>query len=278
MDAKDRIIVALDVDRPDRATELVSMLTPHVGCFKIGFEFITATYVRLATYDWETSLRELRVLQRLFAMLGDKLFWDGKFHDIPNTVGGASKPVAGLGIKMFNVHAAGGTKMMKAALAAAEEMKVISPTGKRPLVIAVTALTSLEHSDLVDVGFYDDFNIEDPVEREQMERGRIERLVRKLALLAQDAGLDGVVCSPKELTVLRHSCQPEFKLVTPGIRASDAPPDDQKRTMTPAEAITAGADYLVIGRPITKAANPVDAAKSIADEIDAELSSATQGG
>lgn len=270
MDAKDRIIVALDVDRPDRATELVTMLAPYVGCFKIGFEFITATYVRLATLPWETALRELKALQRLFTMLDDKIFWDGKFHDIPNTVAGASKPVAGLGIKMFNVHAQGGAEMMKAALTAAEGAS--APIGTRPLVLAVTILTSLDYDNLVATGYYEPLNIADSKEREEMQRMNMERIVvRKLAWLAQECGLDGVVASPKEIKALREYLKPEFKIVTPGIRSSDAPPDDQKRTMTPGEAIKTGADYLVIGRPITKSPNPVEAANRIADEIDAAL-------
>lgn len=271
MDAKDRIIVALDVDRPDRATELVSMLAPHVGCFKIGFEFITATYIRLATLPWESALRELKVLQRLFSMLDDKIFWDGKFHDIPNTVGGASKPVAGLGIKMFNVHAQGGAKMMKAALAAAEEMRTISPTGQRPLVLAVTILTSLSTEDLLELRTLPDYAT-DGTEDASLKRNGMESLVGTLAEVAQKSGLDGVIASPQEIATIRGRCGTSFKIVTPGIRSSDAPPDDQKRTMTPGEAIRAGADYLVIGRPITKSPNPVETAIHIADEIDAALS------
>ncbi|OGL79431.1 orotidine 5'-phosphate decarboxylase [Candidatus Uhrbacteria bacterium RIFCSPHIGHO2_12_FULL_60_25] len=267
MEPKDRIIVALDVDRPERAIELVQQLAPHVGCFKLGLEFMNAMLVRLATYAWEPSQNDLRALQRLFVELDDRIFWDGKFMDIPNTVAGASKPVAGLGIRMFNVHCLGGSEMMKAALAAAEEMKIISPTGMRPLVIGVTILTSLDFSDLVELGIMKHLDIQDRDELHQAIRSRTETCVLNLACLAQEAGLDGVIASPQEIWPIRKFCQAGFKIVTPGVRPAWAEANDQKRVMTPGEAVKAGADYLVIGRPITKAENPVDAAKRIADEI-----------
>lgn len=268
MEPKDRIIVALDTDRPERAHELVRQLAPHVGCFKIGLEFMSAMLVRFATHFSET---DSDAFQRLFAELGDKIFWDGKFMDIPNTVAGASRPLAGLGIRMFDVHCLGGAKMMKAALAAAEEMKTVSPSGRRPLVIGVTLLTSLGYEDLVELGIADELNIHDPEELERVERINTEWIaVRHLAWLAQECGLDGIVCSPREIRAVREYCQPEFKLITPGVRPAWAEVNDQKRVMTPGEAVKAGADYLVIGRPITKPPDgmtPVEAARRIADEI-----------
>lgn len=258
MEPKDRIIVALDVDRPERAIELVGQLAPHVGCFKIGLEFMSAMLVRLGAYDWEASLTELRAFQRLFTELGDKIFWDGKFMDIPNTVAGASRPISSFGVKMFNVHCLGGAKMMKAAKDAAEEMKIVSPTGTRPLVLGVTVLTSLSAKDLLEMGF--DY-------RTEIDRASVRHIVHRLMRLGIDAGLDGFVCSSQEAVFARWNLPKETVLVTPGIRSADAPPDDQKRTMTPGEAVKAGADYLVIGRPITKAASPADAAKRIAEEI-----------
>lgn len=272
MEPKDRIIVALDVDRPDRAIELVERLRPHVGCFKIGMEFMNAAFMRLATFDWQLALKELMLFQRLFKALDGKIFWDGKFMDIPNTVAGASRAVAGVGIRMFNVHCLGGAKMMKAALAAADEMKVVSPTGKRPLVLGVTVLTSLGYEDLVEIGLMQDLNIHNPEDLERAKRMNMEWLVvRHLAWLAQESGLDGVIASPMEVEAIREYCQPEFKIVTPGVRPAWAYVNDQKRVMTPSDAVKAGADYLVIGRPITRPpadiGSPAEAAMRIADEI-----------
>ncbi len=259
MEAKDRIIVALDVDNLDKAKSLVESLAPHVGCFKVGLELLTAVGAP-------------KVVEFVHS-LGGQVFYDGKFKDIPNTVAGVSKVVAKMGVKMFNVHCLGGSAMMKAAKHAVEE---VCGNEKRPVILGVTLLTSLNYKDLVEMGIFDELDIVDCEEKAQIEQDRIERLaVRHLAWLAQECGLDGVIASPKEIEAIRNYCQPGFLVVTPGVRPLWAAADDQKRIMTPAEAIKAGADYLVIGRPITKPpaeiGTPVDATKKIAKEIASAL-------
>ena len=255
MEVKDKIIVALDVDSLDKAKPLVESLAPHVGCFKVGLELLTAVGAP-------------QVVEFVHS-LGGQVFLDGKFKDIPNTVAGASKAVAKMGVKMFNIHCLGGSAMMKAAKHAVEE---VCGNEKCPVILGVTLLTSLDHKDLVEMGIYDELNIADPEEKKQIEQDRIERFaVRHLAWLAQECGLDGVIASPKEIEAIRNYCQPELLVVTPGVRPLWAAAGDQKRIMTPAEAIKAGATALVIGRPITKPpveiGTPVDAAKKIAEEI-----------
>ncbi len=270
--AKDRIIVAIDVDEPGKAVDLVERLAPHVGAFKLGFEFFTATLIRLATSAWEPALTELNTLQRLFTLLGVNVFWDGKFLDIPNTVAGASKQVASLGLLMFDVHCTGGPKMMRKAREAADEMAKTSPTGTRSLVFGVTLLTSLDYDDLVLMGVMpplDDAKTKDL--EQKVKANRIRSYVRKLALLARESGLDGVIASPQEIKAIRDACGPAFKIATPGVRPAGADAGDQKRVMTPGEAIRVGADYLVIGRPIRNAPDPVEAAQRIAEEIDQVL-------
>lgn len=266
---KNRIIVALDTDAPGRALGLVEALHPHVGSFKIGLEFINATLVRLITQEKPLALAELDDLRTLFSLIGDKLFWDGKLKDIPKTVAGASRPMTRLGVKMFNVHCMGGAAMMKEAVDAAESEKVASPTSSRPLILGVTLLTSLDYEALVELEIF-------PVlthAEADMKKRRLQDRVFHLAMLAKTCGLDGVICSPQEIKGVRRFCGSDFKIVTPGIRSKDAPSDDQKRTMTPAEAIEDGANALVIGRPITQHKDPVDAAKRIADEIGDALAS-----
>jgi len=259
MEVKDRIIVALDVDSLDKAKSLVESLASYVGCFKIGLELLTAVGAPKVV--------------KFVHSLGGQVFVDGKFNDIPNTVAGVSKVVAKMGVKMFNVHCLGGSAMMKAAKHAVEE---VCGNEKRPVILGVTLLTSLDHKDLAEMGIYDELNIADPEEKKQIEQDRIERLaVRHLAWLAQECGLDGVIASPKEIEAIRNYCQPGFLVVTPGVRPLWAAAGDQKRTMTPAEAVKAGATALVIGRPITKPpaeiGTPADAAKKIAEEISSVL-------
>lgn len=229
-----RLFVALDTTDAERAAGLAGALAGHVGGIKLGNEFLTA--------HGPQGVRRV-------AECGLPLFLDVKFHDIPNTVAGAVRAVLPLAPAMVNVHATGGAAMMRAAAEAAQEA---GP--ERPLVLGVTVLTSLSEADLNAVGI----------------AGPVAERVVALARLARDSGLDGVVCSAREAAAVRRACGPDFKLVVPGIRPpSTLGGDDQKRTMTPAEAVAAGADVLVVGRPITGAADPIAAVRAIAGEIDA---------
>ncbi len=239
VEAKDRIIVALDVDSLDRALKLVDQLKDHVGLFKVGLELLTK----------EGALEVTEAIhKKMLTKTSKSIFYDGKFLDIPNTVAGASKAVCMLkGVGMFNVHASGGIEMMRVA---AKIAKVLPPK-----ILAVTVLTSLSE------------------EEAYLSYGAPSKAkVIEFARWAKIAGVDGLICSAQELEVL-GKCK-EFNdllKVTPGIRPKWAQKGDQKRVMTPAEAIEAGADYLVIGRPIRKPpkeiGGPIDAAKKIAEEI-----------
>ena len=230
-----RILVALDVDSRDKALALADTLRGTVAGYKIGKQLFTA---------------EGPDVVRALTARGDRVFLDLKFHDIPNTVAGAVRSAMLTGAWMVNVHASGGSAMMRAAAQAAHD--TAAKTGApRPLVIGVTVLTSMDEAALAEVG----------TTRRVMEQ------VVHLARLAQAAGLDGVVASPKEIAAIRAACGPDFHIVTPGIRpAGQAGTDDQARTLTPAEAVAAGATYLVIGRPITAAGDPRAAAEAIAAE------------
>jgi orotidine-5'-phosphate decarboxylase len=227
------ILVALDVESAAKAIELADALRGSVGGFKIGKQLFTAA--------GPSMVREL-------TGRGDRVFLDLKFHDIPNTVAGAVQSAVATGAWMVNVHASGGSAMMKAAGEAAR--KTAASLGQpRPLVIAVTVLTSMDDHALAEVG---------------VGRTMLDQVVH-LAKLAQASGLDGVVASPQEVTAIRAACGPDFQIVTPGIRPADQQgKDDQARTLTPAQAIAAGSSYLVIGRPITAAPNPREAAEKIA--------------
>jgi len=242
MSARDKLIVALDVPSAEAGLRLAERLRGHVGMFKVGLENFTA---------------EGPVLARFLVAVGEKVFLDLKLHDIPNTVRAAARQAAQLGASMFNVHASGGRKMMEAARAGAQEGSVGRPDGSRPLVLAVTLLTSLASEDLGEVGI----------------SGTPEEAVVRLALLARQAGLDGVVASPREVTALRRALGPGLVIVTPGIRPASAAADDQARIATPESAIRAGADYLVVGRPITEAPDPAAAADVIVAEMQKALSS-----
>lgn len=251
MEPKDRIIVALDVNSIDKAFPLVGELYRYVGGFKIGLEFITTMLAEMiaVTGPREAEFR-LAQARDLFRTITGKVFWDGKWDDIPNTVGGAAKALEKLQVKMFNVHASAGIDAMAEAVM----------NKGQSLVLAVTVLTSREEND-----------------GNQTFGGPTKAKVLQFAREAMLAGCDGVVCSPQELALLgkRHELRGLLK-VTPGIRAIDAPADDQKRTMTATEAIKAGADYLVIGRPITNAKDPVSAASQFANEIAEALNSINQ--
>ena len=242
--AREKIIVALDFDNIESAREVAKDLIPHVGALKVGLELINSCGAPQVVSEFQVD--------------GGKIFFDGKFKDIPNTVAGAARAVTRLGVWMFNLHALGGRKMMEDALEAAERTAKSSGI-RRPLITAVTILTSFDEKSLAEIGI------------DVRDKNGIEEEVVKLAALAKSAGLDGVVASPKEIRSIRDACGADFKIVTPGIRPQWAATDDQKRITTPADAVKLGADYLVIGRPITRPpkeiGSPVDAAKRILEEI-----------
>ena len=231
------VLVALDVESGAKALALAETLRGAVGGYKIGKQLFTA---------------EGPALVRHMAERGDRVFLDLKYHDIPNTVAGAVQSSVATGAWMVNVHASGGRAMMRAAADAAVHAAAESRR-ERPLVIAVTVLTSLDAAALQDLG---------------IGRSVLEQVVH-LARLAQASGLDGVVASPQETAAIRDACGSAFLIVTPGIRpAGQEGKDDQARTLTPREAIAAGASYLVIGRPITGADNPREAAEAIVASLE----------
>lgn len=222
-----KIIVALDYEKESDALALVDQIDPNLCRLKVGKEMFTTLGINF--------VKQLH--QRNF-----DVFLDLKYHDIPNTVARAVRSAADLGVWMVDLHASGGLRMME------EAKRILEPYGKdAPLLIAVTVLTSMEDLDLLQIG----------INASPMEQ------VLRLAHLTQRAGLDGVVCSPQEVEILRNACGEDFKLVTPGIRPIGADFGDQRRVMTPTAAIRAGSDYLVIGRPITKADNPAEVLRSI---------------
>lgn len=226
------VFVALDTVDPARAEAWAGAARPHVGGVKLGMEFFNA--------NGPEGVSRI-------AALGLPIFLDLKFHDIPNTVAGAVRAVAGLGVTLLNVHAGGGPAMLRAAVEAADQ----AGGDTRPLVIGVTVLTSLDDDDLAAVGQF----------------GPAGEQATRLAQLTQSCGLDGVVCSPEEITTLREVCGDGFRLVVPGIRPEWAATNDQKRIMTPRQARDLGADVIVIGRPITAADDPGAAAARIAAEL-----------
>ncbi len=252
--AKHRIIVALDVDNPKRATSLIKSLASHVGYFKIGREMQAAFGLPQA-------------IDFVHAAGGD-IFLDGKENDIPNTVAATVRVIAQKRVAMLNVHCLGGEEMMRAAAQAARE--VAQETGSHSLVLGVTLLTSQDYGTLQRLGFVDSLDrMQGPQQRQEIAEVKLSAIVNHLAVLAKDCGLNGVICSPKETEMVRGSCGDDFCIVNPGIRPAGTSLDDQKRVGTPAMAIKAGATHLVIGRPITGAADPVAAAIAIAAEIEA---------
>lgn len=224
------IIVALDYPHPDLAIAMAQQLDPQKVRLKIGKEMFT--------------LAGPALVEKLHQM-GFEVFLDLKFHDIPNTVAGALRSAASLGIWMVNVHASGGRKMLDAAVEAVKSAE------HQPLLTAVTVLTSMDQDQLSEIGV----------------SATPEQQVQRLALLSQDTGVDGVVCSAQEAPLLNDLCGDDFLLVTPGIRPKNSATDDQKRVMTPQQALQNGVDYMVIGRPITQAENPQTAVSNILREI-----------
>lgn len=227
---RDRLIVALDFPSAAKARQAAKTISPATNFFKVGKQLFTA--------EGPAFVREL-------VEGGNKIFLDLKYHDIPNTVGLAVVAAAELGVSMLNVHASGGAKMMRAATEAAAKSK------NKPLVLAVTVLTSLTDSDLQEIGV----------------AGRSLDQVLRLAALARANGCDGVVASPAEAAELRREMGTGFLIVTPGVRPAGSAQNDQARLTAPAEAITAGATHIVVGRPITGAADPAAAARAVLEEI-----------
>ncbi|MFH1001836.1 MAG: orotidine-5'-phosphate decarboxylase [bacterium] len=235
--ARERLVLALDVDDFKKAEELVGKLSDYVGVFKIGSQLFTAEGAKVVDMVNEK---------------GGKVFLDLKFHDIPNTVARAAEVATKLGVSIFNVHTSGGYEMMKAAAEATA--KTSQELGiRKPIILGVTLLTSINQEIL---------------EKEIGIKKRLKEQVVHLAKLAKAAGLDGVVASSWEIKEIRKACGEDFVILTPGIRPAGKSSDDQKRVMTPREAIKLGADFLVIGRPIRNAANPVEAAKQILREME----------
>jgi orotidine-5'-phosphate decarboxylase len=233
----DQLLVALDVDTLDEARRLAKTLHGVAGGFKVGSRLFTS--------------HGPRIVEELVGA-GNRVFLDLKFHDIPNTVAGAVAAATRLGVWMVNVHAAGGSEMMRAARAAADDEA--SGAGQAPpLVIGVTVLTSMDAEGLAASGV----------------AGALPEQVRRLALLTQEAGLDGVVASPQEISLIREACDPRFAIVTPGIRGTADAKGDQARTASAAGALAAGASHIVVGRPIVAASDPRAAALRFVEECSA---------
>lgn len=268
MDAKNKIIVALDTNTLGATESLIGQLAPYVGCFKVGLEFIYSLLLgSVLTANEGVAIGNLISIRRIFNLLDGKIFLDGKLSDIPNTVGGAARAVARLNVVMFNVHASAGIEAMKAAVADKGQSRVL----------AVTVLTSLNAKDIWNLGYVRGWQAESwECYPDTTKERYIPNLVLEMALRAKEAGVDGIICSPQELEFLgKNNELTNLLKVTPGIRPEWAEAGDQKRFMTPKEAIQKGADYLVIGRPITQPPSfigtPTDAAKLILNEINSVL-------
>jgi orotidine-5'-phosphate decarboxylase len=236
MMANNKLIVALDMASMDKVKEMVECLGEDVNFYKVGMELFYA--LGQETVDYLRSLNK-------------EVFLDLKLHDIPNTVAQGVTSLTSLGASMITVHAAGGQAMMQATAAAADRQAGILGIN-RPKIVAITVLTSISQQEWTALG----------------STLKISEQVVRLARLAQQAGLDGVVASPQEAALIRAACGENFLIVTPGIQPQGSATNDQSRTATPAAALMAGANHLVIGRPITKAANPAQAAKQILDEME----------
>jgi len=244
LQAKDKLIVALDIDS-SKALDLVKELRSVAGMFKVGSQLFTAVGPQIV---------------RDIIALDTKVFLDLKFHDIPHQVAGAARSAAELGVSLFTIHASGGSEMMQRAVEAVAE--VGNKTGERSKVLAISVLTSIDANILAQIGVNST-----PAES-----------VTRLVKLAESAGVDGVVASPQEIETIRNMVSnPNFLIVTPGIRPAQNESADQKRVATPAAAISAGASYLVVGRPITGATDPVAAAQQIVAEMQGAESLQTKG-
>jgi orotidine-5'-phosphate decarboxylase len=233
---RERLILALDVEDLDRVKATLRLLAGEVGMFKVGKQLFT-----------HAGPQAVKLIQEM----GGEVFLDLKFHDIPTTVAKAAIEATRLGVKMFNVHASGSLAMMRQT--AKEVNRVCRQESlRKPIMLAVTVLTSFNENDLKKVGV----------------TGEVADQVVRLALLSQKAGMDGVVAAPNEVSEIRAACGRRFVIVTPGIRLQKSKRDDQKRVMTPADAVRAGVDYIVVGRPIMEAADPVKAAREIIAEME----------
>jgi len=233
---RERLILALDVDDLERVKESVRLLASEVGMFKVGKQLFT-----------HAGPQAVKLIQDM----GGEVFLDLKFHDIPNTVAKAAIEATRLGVKMFNVHASGSLEMMR--LTVREVSRVCRQENlRKPMMLAVTVLTSLNKSDLEKVGV----------------DGEVTDQVIRLALLTKEAGMDGVVASPQEVAPIRTACGRRFIIVSPGVRPQRGKRNDQRRVMTPEEAIRAGVDYIVVGRPIMEAKDPLSAVREIISEME----------
>jgi orotidine-5'-phosphate decarboxylase len=233
---KNPLIIALDVDTMEEAGNLVNRLYPYAGAFKVGLQLYNSAGPQVLKWLKQKNI---------------PVFVDLKLHDIPNTVAAAAKVLTRYGASILNVHAAGGSSMMRAAAEAVRKEAAVNGT-ERPLVTAVTVLTSIDQET-----FSNEVGIP----------GLLQERVTAWARLARESDLDGVVASPQEITAIRKACGRDFVIITPGVRPAGSAANDQKRTMTPAEAIKLGATYLVVGRPVTAAPDPVKAIREILKEI-----------
>jgi orotidine-5'-phosphate decarboxylase len=237
MEPRERLILALDVDNAYQAIQLAGRLREHVGAFKVGLELVNAAGVG--------------IFEKLKDAGADRIFYDCKLHDIPNTVAGAMRAIARHEVWMVNLHAAGGARMIQAASDALKESSTELGVAA-PLLLGVTLLTSISSEELV--------------QEMHVNLGTTD-YVAAMAKLTQASGGNGVVASPQEIEAVRAACGPQFLIVTPGVRPAGVDAGDQRRTMTPGEAVSRGADYLVIGRAVTAAEYPVAAAEAILEEI-----------
>ena len=242
---KDKLIIALDVQAPTKALELVNELHSVAGMFKVGSQLFTSTGPRIV---------------RDIIALGSKVFLDLKFHDIPHQVAGAARSAAELGVSLFTIHASGGSEMMRRAVESVDE--VAQRGGTRSRILAISVLTSIDARILSQIGV----------------TSSPEESVLRLVRLAESSGVDGVVASPQEISTIRQAVKtPDFLVVTPGIRPATTASEDQKRVATPAAAISAGASYLVVGRPITGASDPLAAAHEIIADMERGALSKSKG-